>query len=346
MNGPFRGIDAASVIREFCRKNMFSAQTPSGANIAAIINIGTTKLAVGSGGAIWRARGRPVVWSAATSPTANDLNGIAIGIRSGYLPTAVVVGNAGDAAFSTITMKDWSAITSTRSLDLTTIAGDGVTTWLTGGVAEAGAQVWKIVDTGSSFTMSALSTPAGMDGTPVNSIAHVSGQIFLAATEANGLWLTTDAGTNWTNVWAPSSSEKLFSITVGYNCIIVGGSDSAESSPIWIKSTDSGATWNVVTPTGADTLNKIWYYDGATNGRTWLVPTGADHAIYSSDDGAVFEEFGYTGYFGIGNAPIVNYVCAALIPVEKSTEPKDLIHVLGSDSGIISYSLTPYILQS
>jgi len=93
------------------------------------------------------------------------------------------------------------------------------------------------------------------------------------------MFLTTDDGTNWTQIGSADSSIDILSIVMLDSRILAGTWNG------FIQSTDNGKTWNAVTPTGIPADTAIWsivminttlfagttgdIYKSSDNGKTW-----------------------------------------------------------------------------
>jgi photosystem II stability/assembly factor-like uncharacterized protein len=93
------------------------------------------------------------------------------------------------------------------------------------------------------------------------------------------MFLTTDDGTNWTQIGSADSSIDILSIVMLDSRILAGTWNG------FIQSTDNGTTWNAVTPTGIPADTAIWsivminttlfagttggIYKSSDNGNTW-----------------------------------------------------------------------------
>ncbi len=93
------------------------------------------------------------------------------------------------------------------------------------------------------------------------------------------MFLTTDDGTNWTQIGSADSSIDILSIVMLDSRILAGTWNG------FIQSTDDGTTWNAVTPTGIPADTAIWsivminttlfagttgdIYKSSDNGNTW-----------------------------------------------------------------------------
>jgi hypothetical protein len=94
------------------------------------------------------------------------------------------------------------------------------------------------------------------------------------------MFLTTDDGTNWTQIGSADSSIDILSIVMLDSRILAGTWNGL------IQSTDDGITWNAVTPTGIPADTAIWsivminttlfagttgdIYKSSDNGNTWI----------------------------------------------------------------------------
>ena len=93
------------------------------------------------------------------------------------------------------------------------------------------------------------------------------------------MFLTTDDGTNWTQIGSADSSIDILSIVMLDSRILAGTWNG------FIQSTDDGTTWNAFTPTGIPADTAIWsivminttlfagttgdIYKSSDNGNTW-----------------------------------------------------------------------------
>jgi hypothetical protein len=146
-------------------------------------------------------------------------------------------------------------------------------------------------DTGASWT--AIGGTTNMRGLPATAtawssiaISGTNGKYMLAAANSGGLYLSTNTGTNWTQLSGAANSYGLPTVASAWTCSAVSQDGSimvaAINSGYLYYSTNSGTTWtNYTYPYKCSTQNFPWYSLSMTadGSKVFATLNGADYFI-------------------------------------------------------------------
>jgi photosystem II stability/assembly factor-like uncharacterized protein len=184
------------------------------------------------------------------------------------------------------------------------------------------------------------------------------------------MFLTTDDGTNWTQVGSADSSIDILSIVMLDSRILAGTWNG------FIQSTDDGTTWNAVTPTGIPADTAIWsivminttlfagttgdIYKSSDNGNTWteissgiavdaritsIVASGDDIFGGSASDGVFKSTNSGTSWTAI-NSNLTDTHISQLVVLDTKLFAVTLTGVFISDNSGTSWAADTSVLKN
>ena len=184
------------------------------------------------------------------------------------------------------------------------------------------------------------------------------------------MFLTTNDGTNWTQIDSANSSIDILSIVMLDSKILAGTWNG------FIQSTDDGTTWNTFTPTGIPADAAIWsivminntlfagttgnIYKSSDNGNTWteissgitvdaritsIVAGGDDIFVGSASDGVFKLTNNETNWIAI-NSNLTDTHISQLVVLDNKLFAVTLTGVFVSDNNGISWAADSSILKN
>jgi hypothetical protein len=182
------------------------------------------------------------------------------------------------------------------------------------------AKIFKTTNAGSTF--SDVSTGLSPGGYMINALAvhHGNPSIAYATTFYEGLYRTTNGGTNWTLV-LPGSFLSCLATTHAAPAVAYAGKDT-----IIYKSTDSGATW-FVPGSGYGGVYKLSRTLTAAQASASVVYTGAHRGVFKTTNAGTIWSAANQGitlanisnFMNAPSSPNVIYTEFAGIGVHKTT---------------------------
>lgn len=237
-------------------------------------------LAVGDNGSSWRSSDG-ITWTAVTTPTAGQLNGVVYGLNK-----FITIGAGGFIAYTADLSSSgtWTQATSNTSSSLNALASNGA---IVIAVGDNGTILRS--DNGASWSQASSTTSQHLYG------ISYSGSGVWSAVGAQGTLLTSsDSGVTWKAATAntsnalrataaqTSSVTSNGSTTIGYTIVAVGDKGTV------LRSTDAGSTW--VAQASGTTANLLAVSQssnqttGSTTNNQW-VATGSGGTVIRSTDG-------------------------------------------------------------
>ncbi len=237
-------------------------------------------LAVGDNGSSWRSSDG-ITWTAVTTPTAGQLNGVVYGLNK-----FITIGAGGFIAYTAdlSSTGTWTQASSNTTSSLNALASNGA---IVIAVGDNGTILRS--DNGASWSQASSTTSQHLYG------ISYSGSGVWSAVGAQGTLLTSsDSGVTWKAATAntsnalrataaqTSSVTSNGSTTIGYTIVAVGDKGTV------LRSTDGGSTW--ATQTSGTTANLLAVSQsssqttGSTTNNQW-VATGSGGTVIRSTDG-------------------------------------------------------------
>ena len=247
---------------------------------------------------------------AITGPPTTALVGDIFGLdaNTAWVSTAPSSGTAGNAVYKTINGgTSWvkQTVYSTASFANTVHFWDANTGITTGDPVGTKFEVFRTTNGGTTWTAVAGAPDATSGGYGLTGVKYVNGDNFWFGTTTGKIARTTDKGLTWNIYFSPAldfgggaagggvdGSSAQMAFTDANNGILITADNAIAGSTAAVamyKTTDGGATWNPVTPTGP------WYYGGISHvpgSANMYVTTGitnldaaATGSSYSKDGG-------------------------------------------------------------
>ena len=237
-------------------------------------------LAVGDNGSSWRSSDG-ITWTAVTTPTAGQLNGVVYGLSK-----FITIGAGGFIAYTAdlSSTGTWTQASSNTTSSLNALASNGA---IVIAVGDNGTILRS--DNGASWSQASSTTSQHLYG------ISYSGSGVWSAVGAQGTLLTSsDSGVTWKAATAntsnalrataaqTSSVTSNGSTTIGYTIVAVGDKGTV------LRSTDAGSTW--VAQASGTTANLLAVSQssnqttGSTTNNQW-VATGSGGTVIRSTDG-------------------------------------------------------------
>jgi len=223
--------------------------TPSYPGTPAVVYVSTNS------GATWTAR------NISPTPVSNQpMQWVSCNSLSGQYMVAAF--NGGSLVYSTNTGSTWSlASTSSNNFMATAVNAAGDTMY---GV-NLSNQVWKSTNYGSTWNLASSVTGSTASGT--TTIACSSNGAVVVVPGANGVFLSTDGATTWTNITPAGVSNLPWTSLVGLSSdglsIFIGNSNTGGSGTYTYLSTNGGVSWTAQTSLG--TPNTAGWNNVASN---------------------------------------------------------------------------------
>lgn len=219
---------------------------------------------------------------------------------------ALVLASTGaNAQFWTAKATGWA--TASRGVDCISYA-DANTIWIkaydgSGAASQTVKDVSRSTDGGNTWTAATVAG-LGIGNSGLSSIAAISGTTAYVSTYptssggSNGIWRTTNSGTNWTKLQPAtlfgSASFANFVYFWDANTGIAQGDPENGYFEIW-RTVDAGTTWtrvpsaNIPAPIAADEYGYVHNYE--VIGNTMWFGTNKGRIFRSSDMGVTWEVF-------------------------------------------------------
>lgn len=123
-------------------------------------------------------------------------------------------------------------------------------------------------------------------------VEYLGGSRWIKGGEAGAIFLSTDDGTSWSQVFNPMGNRAIKDIfQLSSSVLYAAGYGTPEAEPFRIiKSTDSGSSWNAVF-TGSHAGEKIWVFSE----DVFLVLLSGGGLIRTTDGGVTFSDNIYMG---------------------------------------------------
>lgn len=230
---------------------------------------------------------------------ADGINAMMNGLHFPTATTGYTVGNAGQLFKSIDAGQSWQSLPLTGSIASRNYNGVYFSDANTG-IAVGGNQsndsiqtIIRTTDGGATWNIVSDNL-----GSWLLNVTFPDANHGYAVGEMGKILKTIDGGVNWTTVTVPAGlATRQFHDAYFFNAltgIVVGGNAANDSIQTIIKTTDGGATWNIISDNIASMLNAVHFYN-STQGYV----TGDDGVIkYTNDQGNTWNSLTIAGNDG------------------------------------------------